>query len=113
MMTKSDPFLTDGFLSEAEREVMMDHWRRARFPEEHARLRRLEVDVELVNNAGKILENYQRSTHNPSIVAEGLPPMPRVRGMPGPTPINRGAHSLSLAERARATTAMIQAQQGR
>lgn len=111
VLTRGDDFMVGDLLSEAERAVAIDHWRKSRFPDEAALLHRLELDLEAVGKTSRILENYQRSMSNPSIVAEGLPPSPAVRGMPGPAPRDRGFHSMSLAERAAATGKAIEAQQ--
>jgi hypothetical protein len=112
VLMKSDPFLVDGVISDGERAAILDLWRRARFPEDYTRLTRLEADVVLVNNTARIIENYQKAMSNQSIstAAGGIPPMmTNQRGAPGPGPRDRGIHSMSLAERAAATTRMIAA----
>jgi hypothetical protein len=104
---RSDPFLVDGFLSDGERSVALDYWRSRRFPEERARFQQLESDMEKISSTGRILENYQRLTHNTSI-ANGVPPMSNPRGAVGPMPRDR-SHSTSLVERARHMTQVLAA----
>lgn len=111
VLTKSDAFFIEGVISDGERQVVIDYWRKARFPEQALRLQVLELDMEKIGNTNRILENYQGSMSNASIVAEGIP-TPAVRGAPGPAPVNRGA-AMTLEQRARATTAAIAAQGGR
>src|SRR3984893_16665096 len=111
-LTKSDPFLVEGALSHGERPAILDLWRKTRFPEDYARLTRLELDAEVVSNTAKIIAAYQKSMSNQSIAtaAGGIPPMlPNQRGAPGPRSVDRGFHSPLLAERAAATTRMIAA----
>ena len=111
-LTKSDPFLVEGALSDGERAAILDLWRKTRCPEDYARLTRLELDAEVVSNTAKIIAAYQKSMSNQSIAtaAGGIPPMlPNQRGAPGPRSVDRGFHSPSLAERAAATTRMIAA----
>jgi hypothetical protein len=96
---RSDAFLTDGFLTEAEQSVLVDHWRQSRFPEEFQRLRRLETDVAILERDARILQSYQQSIANGAIVANGIPPTGDTWGAPGPAPKNYGA-APTLAERA-------------
>jgi hypothetical protein len=113
-LTRSDPFLVEGALSDGERAAILDLWRKSKHPEDYARLTRLEADAELVNNTSKILTAYQKACANQAIVssAGALPPVMNPRGAPGPTPMDRGFHSMSLVDRARATTKMIAAALG-
>jgi hypothetical protein len=101
-LTRSDPLLND-YLSEPEQSAVLDLWRKARFPDEHARFHRLSLDAELLEKAGKILQNYQRSCYNDSVV--NAPVFTEHRGA-GPRPINRGA-APSLEDRAKAMTAVL------
>jgi hypothetical protein len=117
VITKSDEFLVGDLISDGERADMLSRWRAARLPDQNARLVVLETDFAVVDGSGKIMDGYLRSVANPSIVAGGdLPPTPHVRGT-GPAPTNRsmasGINSLNPAERAKATSRMIAAQQGR
>jgi hypothetical protein len=101
-LTRSDPILND-CLTEAEQAEVLNLWRKARFPAEHARFHRLSLDAELLEKAGRILQNYQRSTYNQSIV--NTPVMTEHRGA-GPRPLNRGA-APDLEARAKAMTAVL------
>jgi hypothetical protein len=84
-LTKSDPFLVEGFLSEPELAVVLDHWRRARFPEEYDRFKRLEANAAYLEQTGRLLESYQRSCANQAIIAgSALPARPNPTGAPGP-----------------------------
>jgi hypothetical protein len=58
----------------------------------------LESDSAILERSARILQTYQRSCSNPSIVA-GDVPTARASGAPGPVPVNR-ANSLSLEQRA-------------
>jgi hypothetical protein len=101
-----DAFLSD-FLTEPERSVLLEKWQRVRFPEEFARLKTLESDIEHLEGKGRLLENWQRSTHNPNIGARDIySTRPGARGAPGPIPSNRGA-AMNLEQRAAATGAAI------
>jgi hypothetical protein len=85
VITRSDAFLND-FLTEAEQEVLINHWRQSRFPEQFARFKRLETDVAILESDARILQNYEISIANPAIVANGIPPSAITWGAPGPAP---------------------------
>jgi hypothetical protein len=112
VMTKSDPFLVGDLLSESEQAVMIDHWRKSRFPQEFLRSQVIESDIIKISNTARLLENYQRTMSNPSIAAGALAPSPIQYGKPGPQPRDRG-RALSLEDRANITAAAILAQQKR
>lgn len=94
-------------MTEAERDVLISYWRAQRFPQESARLRGLELDFEFIGNTSRILESYQRQTHNPSVVAAGTF-QTNPRGAPGPMPTNRGL-AMTLEQRGHATQAAVNA----
>jgi hypothetical protein len=97
-----DPFLAD-FVTEPERAVLLEKWQRTRMPEEFARLKVLDNDIEYLDGTSRLLENWQRSTHNASIGARDIQSTrPGSRGAPGPIPGNRGA-AMNLEQRAKAT----------
>lgn len=103
-LVSADSLVTTDLLSEPERAEVLNLWRKSRFPEEEARLHRLTLDTELLEKAGRILQNYQRSTYNESIVNAPVV-MTEHRGS-GPRPLNRGAVP-SLEDRARAMSKIL------
>jgi len=65
-LTKLDPFLVEGVISDGERAAILDLWRKLRHPEDFARLTRLELDAEVVANTAKIIASYQKSMSSQS-----------------------------------------------
>jgi hypothetical protein len=102
-----DPFLAD-FVTEPERAALVEKWRAARWPQEHARLKELESDNGHLEMTATRLQSWQRTCFNSSISARDVQPATpyQQHGAPGPRPINRGA-APGLVERAAIMTAAL------